>query len=162
MERRCGACAVCCEVADVEGLDFPKPAGTRCPHALRGCAIHADPKRPMVCRSFRCAWLQGFGRLRDRPDKCGCMVTVNDANGGRWIFAVDVTEGAHRTTGAGVIRAVSDAVRLPVVVVLNEHLILGKGDFVMLREDQESRAGKIKGAFVERVNGLNKYVLVVA
>lgn len=160
--RRCGRCGVCCEIADVPGLGFPKPAGTMCPHFLAGCRIHADPRRPEVCRTFGCAWLHGMGLPRHRPDRCGTMVTVNKANGGTWVFVMDTVKHAHRTTGLAIVRAVVEHVRFPAVVVDADSAVLSKGDFVMLTEDMVPRASQMTGDFVGIFGSLREYHLAAA
>jgi hypothetical protein len=68
--RQCGACTFCCTVAGINELQ--KPPMVRCRHLGRRCEIY--PKRPEVCRSFRCAWLIGNWNDRFRPDKVGAYV----------------------------------------------------------------------------------------
>lgn len=72
--RSCGVCRICCKLPSIPELD--KPADTWCEHAALtnakpGCSIYDD--RPGVCRDFKCAWLDGLGEERDRPDRLGVM-----------------------------------------------------------------------------------------
>jgi len=53
--RSCGACSLCCKLAQVDELD--KPAGVWCRHCAPGrggCTIYET--RPPVCRNWFCAW----------------------------------------------------------------------------------------------------------
>ena len=55
-ERRCGACSLCCKLAQVDELD--KPAGVWCRHCAPGrggCTIYET--RPNVCRNWACSWI---------------------------------------------------------------------------------------------------------
>ncbi|MCC8963217.1 YkgJ family cysteine cluster protein [Bradyrhizobium sp. Pear76] len=56
--RECGSCTLCCKVLEV--TDLGKPVNTICNDILAGggCEIYHD--RPRQCRSFSCAWLQGY------------------------------------------------------------------------------------------------------
>jgi hypothetical protein len=78
--RACGGCTACCVVMGIAELG--KPMHQDCPHLITdqrahpGCAIYAA--RPRECASFRCAWLSGLLRERDRPDLFGVMVTGAD------------------------------------------------------------------------------------
>jgi hypothetical protein len=55
-ERRCGACSLCCKLAEVKELD--KPSGAWCRHCAPGrggCTIYET--RPPVCRNWFCNWI---------------------------------------------------------------------------------------------------------
>ncbi len=76
-DRKCGTCFLCCTALAVPELG--KKNGEPCVHAsMEGCAIYDD--RPLSCRVFACAWLQGAGDgLHTRPDHTGgVMVGEND------------------------------------------------------------------------------------
>lgn len=73
--RACGPCSLCCTVLRVDALD--KLGGTPCLHLRRdgpGCAIH--PRRPGICRAYRCLWLQGGLEPEDRPDRLGAVLDL--------------------------------------------------------------------------------------
>ena len=55
--RQCGSCNLCCDVLEVTAV--AKPVNELCKHWAvgEGCTIYDN--RPEMCRSFRCAWLQG-------------------------------------------------------------------------------------------------------
>lgn len=73
LPRSCGSCSACCFALGVRQID--KPVFTRCSHACAaGCAIYET--RPDPCRVYRCAWLDGFGERRDRPDRLGVILDV--------------------------------------------------------------------------------------
>ena len=72
--RHCGECSLCCTLLRVDALG--KAGGTPCV-CLRdagGCEIHA--RRPAICRSYRCLWLQGGLEEADRPDQLGAIVDL--------------------------------------------------------------------------------------
>lgn len=55
--RQCGSCNLCCDILEVAAVD--KPVNQLCRHweTGKGCTIY--DRRPQMCRSFSCAWLQG-------------------------------------------------------------------------------------------------------
>lgn len=67
--RSCGSCTACCTYLDIKGgtgktisfldaTDVAKPAGRPCQFCtVKGCGIYEN--RPVVCREFKCDWLQG-------------------------------------------------------------------------------------------------------
>lgn len=68
--RKCGGCTVCCDTLVIPELR--KPFGQKCPHSCAiGCQIYAV--RPNSCKSFKCAWLMGYGDEEDRPDKSDAL-----------------------------------------------------------------------------------------
>ena len=77
--RACGPCSLCCTLLRVDEL--AKLGGTPCVHQLAGagCAIH--PRRPAVCRSYRCLWLQGRLGPGDRPDRLGAVLDLASRGG---------------------------------------------------------------------------------
>jgi hypothetical protein len=78
-ERACGACSLCCTVLRVDEL--AKLAGTPCVHQRSegGCSVH--PRRPAVCRRYRCLWLQGGLEEQDRPDRLGAVLDLASRGG---------------------------------------------------------------------------------
>ena len=75
-KRKCGACTLCCTALAVPELG--KKNGEPCVHITsEGCGIYED--RPLSCRAFECAWLQGAGDgLHTRPDFTGGVLGVED------------------------------------------------------------------------------------
>ncbi len=79
--KTCGSCSACCKVLRIEAPEFTKPAGQWCAHCrpgeAGGCTIYGT--RPMVCRDYRCAWLQ-LDKLPDeyRPDKLKVMFSFEE------------------------------------------------------------------------------------
>jgi hypothetical protein len=47
--------------------------------AAGGCEIH--PRRPAICRSYRCLWLQGGLEPGDRPDALGAVLDLASRGG---------------------------------------------------------------------------------
>lgn len=77
--RSCGSCSLCCTVLRVDEL--AKLGGTPCLHqrAEGGCAIH--PRRPGICRRYRCLWLEGGLDPGDRPDRLGAVLDLASRGG---------------------------------------------------------------------------------
>ncbi|WGD54224.1 YkgJ family cysteine cluster protein [Bradyrhizobium sp. CB1650] len=89
--RQCGSCNACCDILEVAAVD--KPVHQLCKHwqADTGCTIYG--RRPQMCRSFACAWLQGHLDDAWFPEKAGLVVhfsqdavnvTVDDHCPDRW------------------------------------------------------------------------------
>jgi hypothetical protein len=150
---------VCCEIVEVGEID--KPAGSLCRHYNNGCTLFNKKERPMVCKSFQCGWLRGFGEEKDRPDKIGLMLSISNFNGGVWIFAIETKEDAINTTGKDIILDIIDKVDIPVIVSdFNTKIGEDYGDYVILKEKLESKASKIKGEHIsEYSEGVNMYRL---
>ncbi|MBR0776538.1 YkgJ family cysteine cluster protein [Bradyrhizobium diazoefficiens] len=91
LSRQCGTCNACCDILEVAAVD--KPVNQLCRHwqTGTGCTIYA--RRPQMCRSFVCAWLQGHLDEEWFPAKSGIIVhfsqdavnvTVDDHCPDRW------------------------------------------------------------------------------
>src|SRR4051812_3751901 len=89
--RQCGSCNACCDILEVAAVD--KPGNQLCRHWQTGTGCTIYERRPPMCRSFVCAWLQG--PLGDDwfPAKSGIIVhfsqdavnvTVDDHCPDRW------------------------------------------------------------------------------
>jgi len=91
-ERACGACSLCCTLLRVDEL--AKLGGTPCLHqqALGGCAIH--PRRPGICRSYKCLWLQGGLEEGDRPDRLGAVLDLASRGGFPELVVHEAAAGA--------------------------------------------------------------------
>jgi Fe-S-cluster containining protein len=97
---------------------FAKPAGEPCRHlGPTGCSIYLE--RPLVCRRFRCAWLQEPSLPASlRPDRCGVMFAMNDSviGPGFAAYAYELQPGAaDRRAVARVIERVAAAA--PVILI---------------------------------------------
>lgn len=85
--RVCGDCIACCTYTIVK--EIKKPGLTHCPHAeisdnlknnltftgkseCGNCKIYET--RPKPCKEYECAWLWGYGKDEDRPDRCGMII----------------------------------------------------------------------------------------
>ena len=114
--RRCAQCDACCVAVAVE--EIAKPEQERCDHQTStgkpGCAIYDE--RPLSCRVWSCAWLQGFGTSNDRPDKLGLIFDAIETIGGPTIQAREVWAGAfYGNRAAGHLMRFSE--RMPVVLM---------------------------------------------
>jgi Fe-S-cluster containining protein len=91
-ERACGACSLCCTVLRVDEL--AKLAGTPCVHQRPegGCGVH--PRRPAICRRYRCLWLQGGLEQDDRPDRLGAVLDLASRGGFPELVVHEASPGA--------------------------------------------------------------------
>ena len=91
-KRSCGACSLCCTLLRVDEL--AKLGGTPCLHqrAEGGCAIH--PRRPGICRRYRCLWLQGGLEEGDRPDRLGAVLDLASRGGFPELVVHEAVPGA--------------------------------------------------------------------
>jgi hypothetical protein len=73
---KCSGCQLCCFLPPIRELS--KPSYTACANqCAAGCAIHADPARPEVCRQFKCMHVEAgmpASLLPPHPLKCGAYV----------------------------------------------------------------------------------------
>lgn len=92
--RACGACNLCCKLTPIWEIsrDHPewsidKRRNQWCQHAIvpgGGCAIYREESKPLGCHLWRCEWLRGFGREEDRPDRIGCVISLEHVGGIGW------------------------------------------------------------------------------
>ncbi|OAF07317.1 MULTISPECIES: YkgJ family cysteine cluster protein [Bradyrhizobium] len=89
--RQCGSCNACCDILEVAAVD--KPVNQLCRHWQTGTGCTIYDRRPQMCRSFVCAWLQGHLDDDWFPEKAGLIVhfsqdavnvTVDDHCPDRW------------------------------------------------------------------------------
>jgi hypothetical protein len=62
--------------------DLDKLGGVPCAYLRSqgaGCSIH--PRRPGICRAYRCFWLRGGLAEADRPDRLGAVIDLMHAGG---------------------------------------------------------------------------------
>lgn len=80
--RPCGDCTGCCQGILAVNVHGNLAQGRRPCYFLvdNKCTIYNE--RPNVCRKYQCAWSQGILDEDMRPDKCGIMVSVADAEDG--------------------------------------------------------------------------------
>ncbi|HLB96222.1 MAG TPA: hypothetical protein VJK90_01100 [Acetobacteraceae bacterium] len=73
--RECGTCTACCVELTIDQPELRKLAGHVCPHCIlgQGCTIY--PTRPLVCRTWFCAWRQ-LDWIGDalRPDQSDVLI----------------------------------------------------------------------------------------
>ena len=99
--RICGACTACCKTHEV--VEINKPAGVWCAHCEigKGCRIYNE--RPQTCKSFRCLWLRGIGKGKDRPDRSKVVWGSGSTLVGKNIFvfsAIELRAGAVKNNFA--------------------------------------------------------------
>jgi hypothetical protein len=91
LPRQCGSCNACCDILEVAAVD--KPVNQLCTHWQTGTGCSIYDRRPQMCRSFVCAWLQGHLDDDWFPAKSGIIVhfsqdavnvTVDDHCPNRW------------------------------------------------------------------------------
>lgn len=120
-DRSCGECAVCCWLVEVRGENLIKPAHALCPHVKQQqpgcCTIFGSTQRPMTCATFHCAWMRGLGGADDRPDRIGAMFSINEMNGGKFVFAIETRPAAVTTTARAMVVAAARITRLPVIII---------------------------------------------
>ncbi|MBR0907111.1 YkgJ family cysteine cluster protein [Bradyrhizobium liaoningense] len=89
--RQCGSCNACCDILEVAAVD--KPVNQLCRHWQTGTGCTIYDRRPQMCRSFVCAWLQGHLDESWFPAQAGLVVhfsqdavnvTVDDECPDRW------------------------------------------------------------------------------
>lgn len=99
-QRECGECKACCVVFDIDELG--KRAGVKCEHLCsNGCSRYET--RPVTCRAYRCAWLDGYGDDEMRPDRSGIVYDLRDRadQQGKYIFVMEAQPGGlARARGA--------------------------------------------------------------
>jgi hypothetical protein len=128
-DRSCGACQACCVVYHIDGLEQESPRWVPC-HKLcdAGCGIYTD--RPDGCRTFRCAWLGGWGEDDQRPDRLGVLIERLQARPRigveEKILATELAEDSARTPRA---RAVLLELKRTLPVVLVPHKARGFENF---------------------------------
>jgi hypothetical protein len=79
-------------VTNVES--FSKPKYEKCQHQKLGsrcCRIYEI--RPKACVNFTCAWLQGLGSKKDRPDLSGIVFTQEDTILGQTLLGLETRPG---------------------------------------------------------------------
>lgn len=157
--RECGDCQVCCFVSEVrEPGRFFKGKMQACMYqCARGCSLAGTEIRPNICTQFNCSWMNGAGRENDRPDLSAVMVSVNNLNGGNWIFVMEVGTNALVKTGVGIVRQVAEQVPLPVIVVDFKHLKDGAGNRIVVRRDLIKRTKKVRGKFLGHLGAGAEY-----
>ena len=160
--RRCGSCNICCRITEVRSGIVDSPAGELCMFYKKGCTLYRKAIRPLICRKYYCGWARGLGDIFDRPDESNVMLSVSEFNGGTWIFVQEIKRNAYRTTGKNIIIDAIKKVGLPVIVsAFDTKFGEDYGDYVILSEKMEKRAGKIKGEYLTGLSdGINVYKLI--
>jgi len=142
--RTCGDCIACCSYMIIKEIN--KLGLTPCQHAelisnltaklaftgkskCGNCKIYEF--RPKSCKGYECAWLWGYGKEEDRPDRCGMIIdtTLNIPN---LVEAKALREGAEDTKeGRLAVERISRDINRPVAVSPYGYLktirVIGRG-----------------------------------
>ena len=124
--------------------------------------LYGLESRPGVCSSFQCAWLRGWGLDEDRPDVSGVLLSINEMNGGRWVFAVETKKDAVLTSGRNIVIDIAFAVDIPVIVVDHGSTPPNDtGDRVVVKDKLLARSKAIIGSKLnDLAPGIAVYTLV--
>ena len=135
--RACGPCSLCCTVLRVDALQ--KLGGVDCVHqrAAGGCAIH--PRRPDVCRAYRCLWLGGGLRDDDRPDRLGAVLDLVTRGASTWLEIREARPGAFERSPR--LREIAESFRetMPVRIADAADVLDPERRFRVLLPDGEER-----------------------
>lgn len=86
------------------------------------------------------------------------MVSVNEFNGGTWIFAVETEEGALQGKGKNIVMDVSNKVNLPVIVSKYGSLPPNdKGDLTVIKTSLLPRTNRMRGELVRFLDAEETY-----
>lgn len=149
MSRDCGSCYVCCYVAAISELE--KVSYTDCKHVKclesGSCSIFGEEERPFICSKFECSWKRGFGEEEDRPDLNGLMLSTNEMNGGKYIFAIEVKPQGLDSGKNMVLQMISKS-DFPVIVADYGQGYPDTGDRVVIKSSLLERSDKIRADFL--------------
>jgi hypothetical protein len=108
-------------------------------------------------------WKHGLGREEDRPDKIGVLLSVNNINGGAFVFAIEQQEDAVRTTGRHLTVLAAQHFKLPLIVIDHDAVPpRDVGDRVVINRDLTKRAASMLGASLGSLaEGVDIYELKV-
>ncbi len=93
-DRSCGSCTACCTHLAIDSTELQKAQHEECAHLVdKRCDVYAT--RPGLCRTFRCAWLEGVGNAEARPDRSGALLFVAGGTDGKpFLSSIACREGA--------------------------------------------------------------------
>jgi len=149
--RTCNECTECCLEAFVQFRDFKKLQGKECPYQYKkGCLLIESPERPKVCHDYYCSWMRGAGNDKDRPDKSGIIISINNLNGGVFIFARERKENSVKTTGKNILTQVITQANIPAIVTdFSTPLGQDFGDYCIIKENLLKNTNKMRGDLIE-------------
>lgn len=88
-----------------------------------------------------------MGVENDRPDRSGVMLSVNELNGGTWVFVIETQLGALETTGKNIILEMVRNVNFPAIVAsYGKKPPEDTGDRVVVKDSLLSRCKFLIGA----------------
>jgi len=84
MFRECGECTACCTWLQGSAYGYDFGNGKSCKFLCEsGCSVHNA--RPLVCEKYFCAWAQNLLEEEMRPDKCGVLASVENAESTQYL-----------------------------------------------------------------------------
>lgn len=146
MMRQCGECSVCCVIGGVPEIE--KPAHTPCPFiktdVCGSCSIFDKPELPLVCKTYRCSWLKGYGAEEDKPDKSGLLVTENILENQRYFTVIETKHKALFNNN--IVAEISEKTKVPIIgVEYGKKPPHDTGDYVIVHDDVLHRCQRIVG-----------------
>jgi hypothetical protein len=107
--------------------------------------------------------LREFGLENGRPDQCGVLLSINQINGGIWVFAIELKKDAIKNDGEEMMINIAENISLPIIVVNYDSMPPDdKGDRVILHDTLLSRAKHLVGDKLGQLaHNINIYKLVV-
>jgi hypothetical protein len=82
-QRECGECNLCCKWLTHEVYGQVVTPNNACRFVRECCTIYED--RPLHCRTYQCAWLQGLLPEWMFPHLIGIIVSVKNWTGGQYL-----------------------------------------------------------------------------
>lgn len=164
-KRQCGDCSVCCDVGQVTFKEYVKPPHSRCLHVINepvsrpgSCGIFNKDCRPSECKSFQCSWLRGYGKEEDKPNLSNVMVSINNLNGGTWIFVIELEKNAVIGSGKNIILSMINDFNIPAIVASYGYKPpYDTGDKVIVKDSLLSRSKSLIG---EKIDNLSENVSI--
>lgn len=156
-DRECGDCNVCCVVGAVPELE--KPAHTPCKFIKTcksgSCSIFKSPELPSTCKTYDCAWKQGFGGPYEKPSVNNVLFTVNKLENQVYITAIELAENAIRKPDGlgGAFMAMDMAMETNIPIIVVKYGVkppYDTGDWVIITEKTLPRCSMIAGKEVHR------------
>jgi hypothetical protein len=130
--RDCGDCRMCCKVSGIrewgrheDGRDYEweKLEGQWCQYSTKKerCQVYqyGPPVRAIACASYTCAWRDGIGLDRHRPDRSRLVVTfeAHDKVGVYLVLRENIFGARSKGTGLEMFEFLRQCQTRPVLVI---------------------------------------------